>query len=328
MMKKELKRSLILSKIKENFIYQLLLCVVLCSIIIIGYFIMSKVIDNRKFREYNIVKDINLVNSIEDIKIVENKVTLSGYAFMVNKSSSDSTISMFLVNRSNEQEIWLDMEQINRLDVNMYYENEYNYANSGFLATTKVDKLNKNDVYEAFINIDYKDANDTLGSKSIRKTVSTNFYLLNNELYTYNPNEFDMPDMNVESNLLKDVFASGDLYFYQKDIGMYVYEYQGEIYWITYDDYEFKGTNIIYQLHTTQTDKLPEHRIQHKFDNLDFYFENLEYKNEVTTPYRVAIYDVPKEYPITYIRTGEYDAENGNWIWSKDFHLNNIISNQ
>ena len=330
MMEKEIKRPAILSKIKENFIYQLLLCVVLCFLIIIGYFIISKVIDNRKYREYSIVEDINLVNSIEDIQVDDNKVTLSGYAFMVNKSSEDSLISMFLYNKNNEQEIWLDMEQIDRPDVNKYYENEYNYVNSGFLASTKVDKLKQNDVYEAFINIDYKDTGDTSGTKSIRRTVSTNIFILNNELYTYNPNEFDAPNMNVESNLLKEVFAKGDVYFYQKDIGMYVYEYQGKLYWIATNDFNFKGssTHMIYHLFTTQIDKLPEHRIQYEFDNLDYYFEKLEYMDEVTSPYRVAIYDIPKGYPITYIRVGQYDAEHSKWIWSKNIHLNNIMSNQ
>lgn len=322
-MERDIKKPAILSKIKENFIYQLVLCLVLCVVIIMGYFIISKVIDSRKHREYSIVEDINLVNSIEDIQVDNNTVTLSGYAFMVNKSSNDNLISMFLYNKNNEQEIWLDIERIDRPDVNKYYEGEYNYANSGFLASTKVNKFKQNDVYEAFINIDYTDNSDKSGVKSIRRTVSANIFISNNEIYNYNPNEFDEPDMNVESNLIKNVFANGDVRFYDKDIGVYLYQYQGKLYWIAKDNFDINASSghMIYHLFTTRIDKLPKHRIQHKFDNLDFYFEKLEYMDEMTVPYRVAIYDIPQEYPITYIRVGQYNAENSKWIWSNSFHL-------
>lgn len=59
---------------------------------------------------------------------------------------------------------------------------------------------------------------------------------MNGELYTCNPHKFDQQDVNVESELLKEVLNYGQLYFYKKD-------------------------------------KLPVHRIQYEFDNLDFNFE-------------------------------------------------------
>lgn len=330
-MKIKFRELVIVKNIKESFINQLLLCIVLCFVVIIGFFVANKVIDDRQYREYSVVEDVNFVSSIDDLLFDDNNIVLSGYAFIANKSSSDSLISMFLVNKNNEQEIWLDLEQVDRPDVNKYYESEYDYTNSGFVATTKVSKLNQNDVYEVYVNIDYKNADNTSKSKIIRTTISTNFFLFNNELLTYHPNEFDKPDMNVESKLLKDVFTNGTLYFYKRDIGMYVYEYQGKLYWIASDDYMFSKegmTDIIYHLYTTQTNKLPENRIQYGFGNLDIIFENHEYKSEVTIPYRVAIYDIPKEYAITYIKTGKYDYANKIWVWSKLFHIPNLIKNQ
>jgi len=330
-MKNEFKKPGILTKIRDNYIYQIMVCIVLSFLVIFVFFIVNKAIDFKKFRKYTVVEDINLVNSIEDIKIDDNKLTFTGYAFIANKNSNDNKISMFLINKSNGQEVWLDIKQIDRPDVNKYYGNDFDFTNSGFIATAIVDKINKNDVYEVFLNIDYTDMNKNSVSKNKRITVSTNFYLLNNKLFTYNPIEVETPDLSVESNLLKDVFANGDLYFYSKDIGMYIYEYQEKLYWIANEDYMFSKdgmTGIIYHLYTTQENKLPEHRVKFKFDNLDFIFEKHEYKNEVTKPYRVAISKIPKEYPITYIKTGVYDAENKKWVWLKHFHLRNILSNQ
>jgi hypothetical protein len=113
--------------------------------------------------------------------------------------------------------------------------------------------------------------------------------------------------------------------------GMYVYQYDGKLYWIATKDYTFDesgSTYIRYQLHTSQINKLPSESIQNKFDNLDFYFEQQEYKEENTVPYRVVIHDIPDDYIITYINTGAYDTVNDVWKWEKCFHIEDSISGQ
>ena len=77
--------------------------------------------------------------------------------------------------------------------------------------------------------------------------------------------------------------------------------------------------------HAFRINKLPVERVKHGFDNFDFYFEEYEYKEEVTEPYRVAIRDIPYDYPITYILTGCYDVEKTKWFWSTSFHLDNLF---
>ncbi|NLL93160.1 MAG: hypothetical protein GX225_03315 [Clostridiales bacterium] len=317
------KRYSIISKYKDNFMLKLLLCIVLCSLIIIFFLIVNKILDVRISREYTIVDDIRFMNSIEKVTTEKDEIKLEGYAFILEKNSYDNMISVFLRNVVTENEIWFDMEQVDRVDVSSHFDSEHDYINSGFIASIDKRALSSEEIYEIIINIDYSDTNDK-SKKAIRKTVSSNQYLLGGELYSYNPIEFDMPNMNIESELIKEVFTNGKLCFYQKEEGMYVYQYEGRLYWIATDDFKFDEndkTYIIYHLYTSQVNKLPEHRIQHKFDNLDFNFEKYEYMDENTAPYRVAIRNIPDEYVITYIYTGVYNMEIKKIYWKNRFHL-------
>ena len=310
----------IFRKIGKSFKLQMIICIALSSIVLLTFIILNHQLDLKKSREYTVVDDIKLINSIENMVINNGTLELDGYAFMLEQNSENSSISVLLREVNNGNEVWLDVDQITRSDVDAYFDSEYNYENTGFKASTKETKLKTDECYEILINIDYKDSNNNRN----RKTVSANTYILNAELYAYNPYTFDQPDMNVESELLRKVFADGQLCFYQKDAGMYVYQYEGKLYWIATEDFEFNEndeTYIPFHLNTTQVDRLPANRIQYKFDNLDFYFEQCEYKNQITEPYRVAIRDIPDNYAITYIQTGVYNTSSKQWIWTKSFHL-------
>mgnify|MGYP001206597178 CR=1 FL=1 len=314
------KHHNIIKKIKESKYLQVVVCIALSSVVIFAFLILNNYLNFKKSRKYTIVDDIKLVNSIENISINNGNLELEGYAFLLEQDSPSSSISLFMRNVNNGNEVWLDVEQSKRPDVNAYFDSEYNYEYTGFQAYTQENKLTTDECYEVIINIDYKDSNDN----KIRKTVSSNTYVVNSELYGYNPYDFNKPDMNIESELLRNVFADGQLCFYQEDAGMYVYQYEGELYWIATEDFEFNEngeTYFPYHLYTTQVDKLPTNRIQHKYDNLDFYFEQHEYKDQITKPYRVAIRDIPGDYAITYIKTGVYNVISKQWLWNKSFHL-------
>ena len=105
---------------------------------------------------------------------------------------------------------------------------------------------------------------------------------------------------------------------YQRDADMYVYQYGTKMYWVAGKDFYLKEsgkTTVQFQLNTTRSDLLPIERQEngHDWDNISFYFEMNELKDEATELYRVAVCDIPTEYPITRFWTGYYaDSE---WIW-------------
>lgn len=313
---KNIKR--LAQKINDSFIIKVIICTILCFMVIISFLIINNKLDINNFHKYRITSDTGFVNAIENVYIDNNEIQLEGYAFLIDKNTDSNLISVFLRSVTTKNEIWLNVTQVDRNDVSDYFKSEYNYTNSGFVATAKSKAINTDEVYEIILNIDYNEA-----GKKVRKTVTSNRYILGDELYSYNPHEFDNPSMNVKSELLKEVFANGQLCMYLKEEGIYVYQYDDKLFWIATENFkESKSINIIYHLYTSQIDKLPEHRIQYKFDNLDFYFDDFEYLDEDTEPYRIAIRDIPKEYAITYIQTGMYDAEINKNLWTRSFLLN------
>lgn len=327
-MKNKNTRYFFIKKTEQNPKLQIIILVVLSLIVFSFYFIFNAFIPEKN--DYRLTSELKLINQIEDINIKDNKIIIKGYAFLLDEDSDDIEISILLRSINDGKEIWTDVKQTFRTDVSSFFNSVYNCENSGFNATIKERKLNKNECYEIIVKLDFlSDKIDDGGisqDKSFSKTVLTNRYIINGELYSYNPFVFEHP--NIESDLLKEVFTYGQLCFYQKDEGMYVYQYKDQLYWVANEIFNFNEnglTQIPCNTYTSQVDKLPGDRIQNGFETLGFVFEKNKYTHEITTPYQVAIWDIPDNYPIIYITTGAFDTVNNEWVWNKTFHVNHIF---
>lgn len=133
-----------------------------------------------------------------------------------------------------------------------------------------------------------------------------------------NPSEYQA--LEVEGTDLEEIVNQGVLRVYRPDYGMYVYQYKNTLYWIAEPDYGFvdSDTYVQYQLNTTQIERLPKIRLENEWywDNIGFWFSEYEMKEMNTGKYRVAKKEIPREYSIRGIWTGN---NIDGWIWREDF---------
>lgn len=324
-MESKKNKNRIFTLILQNLKMQIITCVVLSLIVIVLFYIANVWICKMKGYRYSITNEIELINQIEDVDIEDNKISIKGYSFLLGMDSDDTEISILLRSIFNGKEIWADVSQSLRADVASFFNDDYNYEKSGFIADVKKSRLKVGDCYEIIVKLDYEINEANSNEKSIKsKTVSTNKYIMNEELYSYNPVEYNHP--NIELDSFNEVFYNGQLSFY-KD-GMYVYQFNNKLYWFTNDEFYLNEDGLTYipcNVYTSHVDKLPENRKQSGFETLGFIFEEHEYTDQSIYPYHVAIWDIPNDYPISHIITGNYDHKSNTWIWSQTFKINYIF---
>ena len=146
-------------------------------------------------------------------------------------------------------------------------------------------------------------------------TIPTGVFVSESELrYTREKN-------NSSPTITVPFVTEGKLLVCRPDFHCWVYQYEGSLYWIADQDFCFEddGTTYVqYHLWTTQTEKLPQHRLENKWlwDNIGGYFEDYEIQGNFGE-YRVMKRELPTVYPIVSILTGYY--KDGKWIWKEYF---------
>ena len=126
---------------------------------------------------------------------------------------------------------------------------------------------------------------------------------------------FKMPDLS------NDFVTNGTLLVYRPDFHIWVFQYDGSLYWIADEGFNFEEdgtTKIQYQLWTTQIQNLPSKRLKnnHFWDTISGNFEKYELSGDFGT-YRIMKRALPEEYSITSIMTGYYKDKK--WIWASSF---------
>lgn len=291
---------------KKNLI-QMMICIGMVCIIWGGFFLIKKYRVDRIFDVLS--DDFSWVYQVDSVRMEEENLVIQGFAFEIEKNSEKGKFEIILKDMDTGKMYFPSIKYKEREDVNNYFLCEYDYLQSGFVAKIRAKKL----------DLEKKNYEVLLRVKGMQKAYRTGTYLSKGELMYADPTKYMALD--VEGTDLKKIVEKGVLRVYRPDYGMYVYQYEGELYWIAEKDYDFdeQGDVIVqYQLDTTQKKNLPQHRLENGWlwDNLEFRFAECELYDFETEKYRVANMHLPVEYSVEKIWTGNYNEE---WIWEQYF---------
>lgn len=294
-----------MEKGKKKTIIQAVVCVVLVCLIWVGYFFVKHYKIDRIIEIKD--DDFSWVYQVENAQIIENRFVLNGFAFELKKDAEMDRYEVVLQDLATGENFFLKTEYVERKDVNEYFLCEYDYVQSGFEASIEIDKCEMSERnFEVLIK-----------KKKVKTAYKTGIYISNGEVMYANPTGF--VQLEVEGTDLEKIIEEGILRVYQPDHGMYVYQYEGALYWIAEAEVAFANGNtfVEYLLETSQISKLPENRLKNQWysDNIGFYFADNELFFD-TGKYRVAKKELPVEYSIVKIWTGNHT---GAWNWRYDF---------
>lgn len=239
---------------------------------------------------------------IEDVMVKNGELNISGFAFQYEHP--DKKPSLSLQSEKNEVKLITDYGD-SRPDVNDYFLCDIDYTNSGF---TSVGTVGNDIEYEIMIRWPWS------------PKISTGVFIHSETIHYASDAIFVPPDVKNAPELM-EIVKNGILRIYRPDFHCWVYQLDGDLYWITEPGFAFEddGTTYIqYQIWTTQLEKLPSKRVAHgnSWDNISGYFEDYELKGNFG-PYRIMKRQIPTDYSITSILTGYYVK--GNWIWKNYF---------
>ncbi|MBR6536502.1 MAG: hypothetical protein IKT67_04820 [Lachnospiraceae bacterium] len=287
-------------------ILQGVLCVGLICVIWGGYLFCMNWLDKQIVM---LQDDFTWVYQVDSMEITNGELTLSGFALPLDKDATKGGFEIVLQDIHSDKQYFMKMDYEEREDVNDYFLCEYNYLQTGFVAKIKEKKvdLSEND-YEVLLRIVDEE-----------RAYKTGVYLSKGKMMFANPDVY-VPLEGTTGTELEKVVNQGILRVYRPDFGIYVYQYEGELYWIADSNYRFDengDTFIEFQLTTTQIDKLPEERLANEWywDNIGSYFTENEIFIGDDSMYRVAKKAIPKEYSIVRIWMGKYAD---GWVWRED----------
>lgn len=284
---------------------QIAVCIGLLVLVWGGYFLIKEYKIGRalEVREDN----FSWVYQVDAVEREKGTLLLKGFAFQLGVDAEKNNCEIVLQELETGKRYFLKMSYLERQDVNDYFLCEYDYLQSGFVAEIKEKRLDIEKNYEVLLRV-----------AGGRTTYQTGTYLSGGKLVYTNPTEF-VP-LEVAGTALEEVVENGILRVYRPDYGMYVYQYDGELYWIAEPEYGFVDgdTCVQYQLETTQKENLPKVRLENHWDwdNIGFQFMTNEMTGQDFGTYRVAKKALPVEYAITKIWTGNYID---GWIWKQNF---------
>lgn len=286
-----------------------LICIGLVAVIWILYFFAHKKIELDKYRQIKLVSDdFSWVYQVESIEVKEKDFLIEGFAFQINKDACIGDFEIVLHEIETGINVFMETNYCDREDVRKFFGGDDDYLYSGFVATIKAKKLDlKNKDYEVVLRM-------TGDEKAYR----TGTYISKGELMYANP--VDYVPLKVEGTDLEKVIEKGVLRLYEPDYGMYIYQWEGELYWIAEEEYDFTEgeTRVQYQYDTIHIVEALQNSLDTQLyaKNSSFWFSENEMLEWNTGKYRVAKETIPTGEPIRRMWTGNYVEE---WIWMEFF---------
>ena len=119
---------------------------------------------------------------------------------------------------------------------------------------------------------------------------------------------------------LEEIVTKGVLRAYRPDFHVYVYSYEGSLYWIAENGFYFERDGSTFMnavLWTTEPEKISERSKARgiPYDALGVDFEQGELTGNFGQ-YRVSAWKIPTDYPVTSVKTGYYRK---GWVWESYF---------
>ena len=238
---------------------------------------------------------------IDEVHREDNKIFLTGFAFGYNRRPSSPYMLLRQIDTGEESELAVTYGSP-RPDVNSYFLCDYDYTNVGFTA-----------VGDAKPNVEY----EVMVRWPRSMMTSAGVFITGENVHYVKSGRTDEGKFFKEPELTNDFIKDGILLLYRPDYSLWVYQYDGELYWVADDGFEFEKnekTYIGYELSTTQKGKLPKQRHKHKrnVDDRSCFFEEYEIYGDFGK-YRVMKRTLPTEYSITSISTGSFKGKEWGW---------------
>ncbi len=293
----------IFTNIEKKVVVQCGIFTLFMTMLFCGYNFLSKMI----IRNFEIVNnDFSWVYQIDNVEKNTSAVVFNGWAFKTDKKSLGEDFIIILIDLNTKEKYYPKMKYMERKDVNNYFEGSHSYLESGFSATISKKKIDIFDsVYEIFLCDLEEDA-----------AFATGMYFMGNEIYYTNPVEYE--PLDVVGTSLEKIVANGLIRLYRPDKGVYVYQYEDELYWITDTQHDFfiENWSVLYHAHTTQWDRLPKGSIEKGiyWENLSFKFSSREYVEFSGDKYLVAKEKIPTDYAVSFITTGQIGTNDYEWM--------------
>lgn len=315
-------------KVKKELKIALRIAVVI-ALIMVFFILNNQITENNKKSFYENEDSNKYAYQVESMIIDGDYLVIKGWFFELKKvRNADNDVNeeqnlgvlLYDVNSQREQNkdgtdkanvgICCDVKKVTRVDVNAYFDCEFDYSNCGFVAKVLLSELDiENAEYQVVIKPSFEE----------KKAIYTSCYFIDGVFNRVKSEDNIL--LNVENTDLYTVVKEGVLVAASSNDHFWVYQKDWKLYFITDESFRFEESGDIFiqcSVETTQFDKLPKSRTDNGWywDNLGDAFKKYEITEMINCgEYRVSCREIPTDYAVTCIGIGYYS--DGSYAWSK-----------